>query len=167
MVLILTALLGKIIYEEIKDQREIKKAKAEQRKSQQLSSPSTEQMMSYQRVSRELNPEQRNYIEPPIPTRKSATFSPTTTKFPHATTATSPTTSSSSFDESPIEGVFEMDACCRPPAYDKELPLIPPLRVNVRGSQVPWSPDDVRARFEELGVEERRAQESEKVFELE
>lgn len=167
MVLILTAILGKIIYEEIKDQKEIKKARAEQRKSQQLSSPSAEQIMTYQRVSHELNPEQETYIEPPTPTRKSATFSPTSAKFRYATKATSPTTSSGSFDESPTEGVFEMDACCPPPAYDKELPLIPPLRVNVRGSQVPWSPDDVRARVEELGVEERRAQESEKVFELE
>lgn len=76
-------------------------------------------------------------------------------------------TSADLYELSPIEGVMEMYASIPPPAYNKELPLIPPLRVDVRGSQVPWSPDDVRAHIAELGVEERRAQESEKVYELE
>ncbi|CZR59975.1 uncharacterized protein PAC_09870 [Phialocephala subalpina] len=166
MVTILTAILGKIIYDEIKDQKAARKAKAEQRRSQELYSSSNAQIMSYQRISHELNPEQITYDEPPTPTRTSATFSPTSATFPQTNAPWSPTSSMGSF-ESPIEGRFEMDAHGPPPAYDKELPMIPPLRVNVRGSQVPWSPDDVRARVEELGVEERRSQERDKVFELE
>ncbi|KAE8445052.1 hypothetical protein EG329_013766 [Mollisiaceae sp. DMI_Dod_QoI] len=59
-----------------------------------------------------------------------------------------PSTPTSSYSESPIEGAYEMDMAPPPYQADVPAPLRLPSRSQARRSEVPWSPDDVRAPVE-------------------
>jgi len=70
------------------------------------------------------------------------------------TDISTPSTPTSSYRGSPVEGMHEMDLA--PPPYQEDVPapLRLPLRSQARRSEVPWSPDDVRAPVEEVDNDE-------------